>query len=309
MKTIWKITILSGIAVSLFYACKKDKKLTQQKKYSVNFNVSGFSQASGAFGTTDGKKTVNSLKTNALSDQVGELIVIIYSENPEVVNNPTYQGEKIYKSTHPVTDPNAGKFTAQLPPGNYTAVVIGGTNINDIVGDPVNDPDGFNTTVQPWNDVFYKKITFTVADAVLNEPVALDRITARLQINLQDDIQPNWQKITVSYTDYTYLLNLTLTPPDGYGKTGVTVTKAFTPADVGTTGYSIAVETANIIAPFTVTLTLYDTGNNIISTKAIDNVVCQSNKITVLSGNVYTNSTGFKISVDTAWHTPITQTF
>lgn len=303
MKTLGKITVLFCIIVSSLYSCKKDKGTKQKQRYDVNFDVSGFSQASGAFGTTGIKKEVNSLKINALADQVDVLIAIIYE------GNPTTSGTKIYKSTHLLTDPNAGRFTASLPPGNYTAVIYGGKGITEVEGDPVNDPDAFNTTVKPWNDVFYKKLTFTIADAVLNQPVVLDRITAQLQVKLQDNIQASWQKITVSYPDYTYLQNLTLTSPYGFARTAFSLTKTFTATDVGTTNYTIVLATANNGEPFTATLTLYDTGNNVISTRTIDSVICERNKRTILTGKVYANSTGFTIAVDTAWHSSIPKTF
>jgi hypothetical protein len=303
MKKIGKIAVLLCIVVLLNNSCKKDKGTKQKQKYDVNFDVSGFSQASGGFGTTSVKKEVNSLNTNALADQLDVLIAIIYE------GNPTTSGTKIYKSTHLLTDPNAARFTASLPPGNYTAVIYGGKGITEVEGDPVNDPDAFNTTVKPWNDVFYKKLPFTIAGAVLNQSVVLDRITAQLQIKLQDNIQASWQKITVSYPDYTYLQNLTLTSPYGFARTAFNLTKTFAATDVGATNYTIVLETANNGEPFTVMLTLYDTGNNVISTRTIDNVICERNKRTILTGKVYSNSTGFTIAVDTAWHSPIPKTF
>lgn len=305
MKTLGKITVLLCIVVSLLYSCKKDKGTKQKQKYDVNFDVSGFSQASGPFGTTGLKKEVNSLKTNALADQVDILIAIIYQ------GNPTTFGTKIYKSTHLLSDPNAGRFTASLPPGNYTAVIYGGKGITEVEGDPDPHitPDAFSTTVKPWNDVFYKKLTFTIADAVLNQPVVLDRITAQLQVKLQDNIQAGWQKIMVSYPDYDYLQNLTLTTPNGFSRTPFSLSKTFVATDVGTTNYTITLATANNGQPFTVTLTLYDTGNNVISTRTIDSVICERNKRTILTGKVYANNTSFTIAVDTAWHSPIPKTF
>ena len=303
MKKIGKIAVLLCLVVPLINSCKKDKGTKQKQKYDVNFDVSGFSQTSGGFGATAIKKKVNSLSTNALADDVDVLIAIIYE------GNPTTSGTKIYKSTHLLTDPNAARFTASLPAGNYTAVIYGGKGITEVEGDPVNDPDAFNTTVKPWNDVFYKKLTFTIAGAVLNQPVVLDRITAQLQIKLQDNIQASWQKITVSYPDYTYLQNLTLTTPLGFTRTAFSLSKTFTATDVGTTNYTIVLATANNGEPFTVTLSLYDTGNNVISTRTIDNVICERNKRTILTGKVYANSTGFTIAVDTAWHSPIPKTF
>ncbi|MGN8069188.1 hypothetical protein [Mucilaginibacter sp. SG564] len=289
--------LLCGICVLLLFACKKDKKAPDTKLYPITFKVSGFSQSAVPL---DSKTKTNSLGTQATDTVPVQLLY--YS---------LYNSDGLLVSARNVKkgDANFGQFNENVPAGNYKAVFCGGSNNllayrtfftyitrPDIEGGPAY-----------WDDTFFKLIPFTVTNTGINQSVTLSRATARLAIVLKDAIPTGTSKIVVKFQDTSAI-----------GSDGLhhfqainTTTKTITTADVGTTNYTIVMNTLNNIKPFDVTIDYYGANpSGPLGTKTIKNVVCKTNYITTLSGNLFTQGNAqFVLAIDQDWGAPVNVSF
>ena len=78
----------------------------------------------------------------------------------------------------------------------------------------------------------------------------------------------------------------------------------FTPAERGSLNFTLATFVYNTATPMTVTITCYPTSIYKYPV-VINNVTCSSNKITILTGNVFQINAltdGFQISFDPVWN-------
>jgi hypothetical protein len=102
-------------------------------------------------------------------------------------------------------DANYGKFTDSLAAGNYTVVFLGYSNsaASDFVG---TAPDDMFTAVGrvfgPFDDlIYYKKVNFTVPGTSVQN-VALERVSAALQLIVKDAMPAGITSISMTYLDY-----------------------------------------------------------------------------------------------------------
>jgi len=291
--------LLCGICALLLFACKKDKKAPDVKLYPISFNVSGFSQTGVPI---DGKAKTNSLNTQATDTvPVQSLYYMLYNNIGDLITT-----RRVNKG-----DANFGQFNDNVPAGSYRAVFCGGsssltayqTKYFTYSTNPIS-----NNTPCYWDDTFFYSLSFIVANTGINESIEMHRETARLVLVITDAIPTGTSKIVVKYQDTASI------GYDGVHRYAAinTTSKTINATDIGTTNYTIVTNTLNDTKPFDVTVEYYGTNPvGPLGTKVIKNVVCKSNYITTLTGNLFSpgGNGQFALSIDTDWGTPVTVNF
>lgn len=290
--------LLCGICVLFLFACKKDKKAPDTKLYPINFKVSGFSQTGVPI---DAKAKTNSLSTQATDPvPVQSLYYMLYKNTGELITTRRVNSG----------DANFGQFNDNVPAGSYRAVFCGGSSSltayqTKYFTYSTNPLSG--TTPCHWDDTFFKTVPFTVTNTGINQSVLITRATARLVLVITDAIPVNTSKIVVSFQDMSVIGD------DGFSRFPAvnTTSKTINTTDIGTTNYTVVMNTVNDTKPFDVTVDYYGANpSGPLGTKVIKNVVCKINMITTLTGNLFTQGNGqFVLSVDTDWGTPATVNF
>lgn len=294
--------LLCSICVFLFFSCKKEKKPTNTQTYPINFKVTGFSQAQVPIGSV-GKTKTAALAIQADSIPVQKLVYILFA----VSSDPHATTLKRFTKG----DAGFGTITDNVPPGNYIATFIGGSDgliVEDDEGKGDYTPFYFYYPSTQWGDTFYKRVPITVTSSGINQGVALDRLTSRLDLVINDAIPTGTSRITVTFSDTSFVdakSGVKLSP-------GTHLTsKTINAADIGKTNYTITMYNLNNIKPFDVSISYYGINpNGPLDTKVVRNVVCKTNTRTILSGDLFTptNST-FTIAINQDWNTPVTVNF
>lgn len=327
------ILVIAALTIT-FCACHKNHNPNPQtQQYNVNFNV-GFSQTVTNFNSLK-TKTLASVKTNAavistdtLKKYLNVLHYHVYDSNMHEVRNGIQNS----------SDSNFGSIGVQLANGTYTVVVdAGDTSFVETSSLTVthSSPTSFtfpamayqytSPAVYPANsnsppfkpNTFYKKMSITVSSSSTSFEVDLNRIVARLKINIQDVIPPNAKSLTVIVNSDAQALSVQSLVPDYATSYYYNVT----PITPGTIPVAIYITIANTTAPFSVELKS-TTGvvtspsqlnsYTIVADKLISSVTCMANQTTVLTGNLYTGiDQGFTVSYNPAWDpgTPTTINF
>lgn len=279
-------------------ACKKDKKDNPPpsgKTYDVTFNVSG----SGQVISSEGKQEINSLKTNAIGPAASLaklLFYLVYDSN----------GALFHQIKQDSTMDNFGRISDNLPAGTYTVYIVAGQRGLGEFGDP--SQFGYPNTEGPgaiWKDLFYKKLTITVTNTAINQDVTLARVVGQLQINVEDAIPANAAKFVVKITDESIYFDF----KNGImgGAYGGQINNTIPASAIGTTNYKITRIIGNTLTPMSVQIICYDSANIVIADKTINNVNCDINVKTILSGKLFAVSNGFVVGLNNTWDpTPYT---
>ncbi|MBE9586328.1 FimB/Mfa2 family fimbrial subunit [Mucilaginibacter sp. JRF] len=306
--------IIIGLCVTSLIAsgCKRENKpgpeTTDGKKYNISFNVTGFTQQH------------QNLSANAVDDsliyvkesepQVKVLSVRVYNDQGTLVN---IKGSADYQS-------DFGNLSMELSSGNYTAYFFGAIN-DDIRGLEPRDAsyttqsevidDGTTglffyqntgSIIQFRRESFFNKLDFTVsATSGLTHPVQIQRIVAKVIVQVEDAIPANLKSISVN-VDSTYK-EFAFKGTYEREKNG-TLTIYQIPASLyQKKGRKFAFYTLvdpNSLNKVSITCTFNGTNNTTV--KTIENVPLNPNAITILSGNLF-GGTGLK--VDTAWNSEV----
>jgi hypothetical protein len=274
--------------------------------YKVTFDLaSGFSQTIQSLNM--GKQQVNSLQVDTATANIAAYAPVIQLGIFDGSGNFV---RKIQQTTGKVS--NYGVIVDSLASGTYTVIAVAGqTGVTlDWNNSIEQGGDIYYTTAarpfSPWGDTFYDKFQLTITNGPVNQTVALTRIVSKLEIDFNDVIPANASRLDVELNkeDFVYLTtNGTPSQPD-------TVTYHLTIPDAvkGTNTYKVSEIVLNTGSIFSVLLTAYDSGNNVIATHTITNVTCTVNQRTILSGNFANtqtnNGTQFTINVDPSWDSP-----
>jgi len=322
-----KILLLSAMAAVFLFGCKKDHTspgTTAQKKYPVTFNMTDFTQT---ISSVSGKQQVNSLKVDSATANVAAYTTVlhltIFDANGNVV-------KKLEQNSNVA---NYGVVSDSLAAGTYTVTVDAGQSLLKLnVGHPSSGLPTYATlatgviyylapgqngagvngasriNMGPWSDTFYGKLQFTVTNSPVDRPINMTRIVSKLEVDFNDVIPQNAARVDLfmSRDDFEYFI--------GSGSPALPdtiTTRYIVPASVkGTSTYKISQLVLNTTTPFIVTLTAYDSANDIIAQHAVSNVTCQPNKRTILSGSfsnqAVNNNNGFTVSLDPSWGSPTT---
>lgn len=306
------ILFISAIFPLIFIACRKDSSSNhpvENNKFPVQLVINGFSKSTEDFNgerkpANNGKETADSL-----SDYIQHLYYLVY-------NNSNVLVKRINQTA---TDSSFGLIQDSLPAGHYTIALVGSRNETYIGGDPISgSQDEIAFFDLPGGDVFYKKIGIDVNNSIAAN-ISLDRVVARLSVQIQDAIPNNVKNISVLPTMYPL-------PPDGanagvpnnillYSGTNYASIRGggfysayFFPVPDSLHGsthlslemYLLALNPATI----SVIIKSLDASFGIITEKDVTQVNIQSGKKTVLKGNLFSDLPGQGKGVHVGLNTP-----
>lgn len=307
MKINEKLLYFALPIVMLIFSCsKKDSPIetpvANQKLHNVSFNVSGF---------TSNITPLPSLKTSAvkqtmtqaavdLSDQITKLEYLVYNSS----------GQLLKDSVQTSGWANFGKIYLRLPAGSYKLVVAGMSGPYSILNKE-NSVSVFLTSYLSYGigDWFKQVSDFTVTDQVLSQSVVLDRVVGKVGFVLTDAIPKDLAKISMGFTSGSWVkLNDSSDPATAIQ----TIEFPLKPSHEGTLNYSSSAFVIPMYSGFITTdvsLRAYNTSGTLIVEKIIKNVVVEKNKMTTLSGALFTSSTTSNVTINSEWKPSAIVTF
>ena len=268
-------------ACFLFFGCHKNN---ETRYATVNVHVDDFTITQDEF--PDSKSDITDYET------VKAITLAFYDENDsEVYMNTQMRSDESTYTTF-------GDFSVSLPMGSYTMVVIG----RDYFSDDVLE------LTSPTSAVYSPKVreTFIATQAVDIEntenvtlSATLNRVVAKVKVVSTDGRTANASNVSVTFSAGGKGVNPT---------TGLALTNT---GFVNTINIGAAVGTPTTSSSFlflasdeqtlTVTLDVLDAEGNSISHKVVENVPLRRNRVTTLTGSLYSAGSTSDFQVETEW--------
>lgn len=297
-----KSTYLLLLSISLLSCSKNSNEEPKDEQlFDVSFNVSTFN-----------KDIVDLKSAQALSGAVEQLAYFVFNENDQF----------LYYKEFLTSDESFEKINDKMPEGTYNIIFFGhnGKFYGDDGDDFFRGEDEKNPTLMPndedpFNDSFYKKITINVPDDNSNMSVSLDRVVGKLEVVFTDNIPSEVTKIEYSLTGTYWGLDLYYGSPfhqeTRIGNTYISDDEKAKP-NYKLEFYSFAGGEKGTINS-SITIKCFDKDNNVIASRNITNIDIYRNKITRLSGEMFSstkdNENSFSLTVDTDWSEVIERGF
>jgi len=171
------------------------------------------------------------------------------------------------------------------------------------------------------DDAYCKKVALTVTGSNSSQSVALDRITSKLTLNIEDAIPPNtsYGELTVNGAANEYLVGTgTTTIVTSLDYTNIiTELHYFTAAEINTTNFKFSTVYLYNGGPLSVNVKCVATAaaNSVVfGEKNILNITGAVNTPTYLTGTLFGGSStgagvGFTPSLDPVWNAPVVTHF
>lgn len=308
-----KAILLLLVAIAFCSSCKKDQKkgtVTPAKTYKLNLHIADFTQT--IENSSSKQVQASGLKTNAATPAAGYLdqlyFYIYHSDGAQQLVHTLVQDS---------TYSNFGNISVSESPGSYTIIIGAGkpglASSLSKKGLDLQYLKSSNYFYYPggpfaqWKDTFYGQLNITI-NGDINQDINLSRIVAQLQIKITDAIPAAASTISVTIdSDY---LNYTLyyQKPDAITK--VVYNTAIPAAAKGKTNFTFNNLIGNTITPFSAKIVCYDAAKNVLGTALVNNIICQQNKRTILTGALFGSQNNFTVSLNDTWNaTPINATF
>lgn len=282
-----KSILLAGLAL-LFAACSNESvnEVINDALVPVKVHVSGFSVSQEELPTTRAAQDV------AEYNGVKAVTLAFYSGSTEVLKTTQQRDDASTYTTF-------GEFDCSLPMGSYTMVVIArGQGDGDVF--TLSSPTEAAYTGDHSRETFAttQAVNITSTDAV-DISATLSRVIAKLQVLSSDGRTANATNVRMTFAAGGKSFNPTTglaTSNTGFANT-VPISAA-----VGSTSNSISylfltTDEQNV----DVTIETLDGEGNTLFTKTIENVPFKRNRVTKLTGAMYTNdavSGGFQLNSD-----------
>lgn len=253
---------------------------------SVKVHVSGF--------TVTQEEIPQAKSAEDLADytNVGAIDLAFYEGTTEVYKTTQLRSDNTTYTTF-------GEFECNLPIGNYTMVVIGrGYTDGDVF--VLTSPTSAGYTSERARETFCATQDVTVTSSTpLDLTVTLSRIIAKLHIVSTDERSASVTKIRTTYSAGGKSFNPTTglaTVNTGFSVTNTPSTAVQT-LDVGNYTFLATDEQT-----MDITIEALDAGDNVLFTKVVSNVPLRRNRITTLTGQVFTAGTSSgSFQVETDW--------
>ena len=298
-----KILSLGIAAIAMLASCAKQEvnNDTIELTHQVSFNIENFQKDVIGFPTKSNAKVMS---VNATAAVVGGADLKTYTKSISyVIFND--KGVKVKDSVQTDTDKNFGKINVQLRDGVYKMVIAAGTG--KFAG---AQTALFLNGISYLGEQFYKQIDFTVASKDANYDATLSRMGAKLVVKLTQEWPASVKNVTLKMNVNDRLNFATLKGENSLGT-------AYPEYVFGEKAASKLVESSWFTALFptetasqTATLTAYGSNNEVLYQRTIDKIQLEHNKITTLTGNLFTSKiSGFEIKIDAEWAGTIDQTF
>lgn len=277
------------LAVSLLVvSCSKKEVLTTSQPEGfahIRVGVNDFTITEGEFPTRDGEPVIEYAGVKAID-------LAFYEGTTEVYKHTQMRDDGSTYTTF-------GSFECDLPIGNYTMVVIGrGYSVGDVF--ELNSPTSAGYTTERARETFCATQSVTVTSSTpLDLTITLSRIIAKLHIVSTDERMASVTKIRTTYGAGGKSFNPTTglaTVNSGFAVTN-TPSSAVTTLDVGNYAFLATDEQT-----MDITIEALDAGENVLFTKVVSNVPLRRNRVTTLTGQVFTAGTSSAtFQVDSDW--------
>ena len=213
-------------------------------------------------------------------------------------------GEEQYKVTQMRADATTyttfGEFDLSLPMGSYTMVVLG-YGLND--GEPaitLTSPTSATFGDNPARETFVatQAVNITNTDAV-SLSATLNRIVSKLKIHSTDGCTENAVSVRTTFSAGGKAFN----PTTGMATSNTGFINVLPiQSTVGNSTNSISyLFLASDEQSMTVTIDVLDADGNSISHKVVENVPFKRNRMTVLTGSLYSAGSTGSFQVETDW--------
>ena len=291
MKKYLFMAIIALLAVSCSNNNETDVN-NSDEQVPVTVRVDGFVVSQGDFPTT---------RATAVGDYAGvKAITLAFYKS---------DGTQAYKHTQFKADASTfttyGEFSTSLTAGNYTLVVLGygqGTTNEEIT---LTSPTsaGFTGTVR--ETFAYTEPVVVNTSTPLNLSATLDRIISKVSVKSTDGRSADVKTIRVSMSGGSKSFNPTsglATDNNGFANSVVTSTAVGNTTNIGSALFLITDE-QNV----DVTIETLDNDDNVLFSKTVNNVPLKRNRVTTLTGAMYSvtgtaNAGSFQLNTD--WITP-----
>ena len=285
---------MMAAAMLLAASCSNDPELAnvvenQAETAPVTVRVSDFSVTQEEMPSGGG--TTRAAEDVADYTEVKAIDLAFYEGSTEV-----YKTTQLRSNTSTYT--TFGEFECNLPIGNYTMVVVGrGYSKGDVF--VLTSPTEAGYTTERARETFCATQDVTVTSTTpLDLSVTLSRIIAKLHIVSTDNRTASVTKIRTTYGAGGKSFNPTTglaTVNDGFSLTN-TPNKDVETLDVGNYTFLATDEQT-----MDITIEALDASNNVLFTKVVPNVPLKRNRVTTLTGQVFTAGTSaasFKVETD-----------
>jgi hypothetical protein len=321
------------------------------KKYKVTYTLDGFSQTTKPISLRASAKNIKTAAVDTLSQAVTQYYYIVYnSAGDEVKRIKRFYGQPglnyyhedgvYYGTSNPLgleyrstTDPY-NVITDSLAAGTYTIVVAGSDNDISANYHDSNWADFDNIAYLPLAQakvypnmgldlvpvsqvIYFGKTTITVGSGDSAQGITINRVVGQVEVNIEDAIPANVSSISIAAigNHAAFLFNSETSAESAFGEDEVTyniITGQVTAADIGTTNFKVSGYILNTTTPVSIVVKAFDSQQNLITFKRIDNVQFSKNKRTILSGHLFTPNTSpqqFNIYLNQAWNADINVDF
>jgi hypothetical protein len=315
-----KILLIMMSVTIILSSCKKEgmkgavkNTAVSGKTYPVKFHLSGVKKS---------LQTINSLKKNALSDQITSLYYYVFRSGVDQFGSIALFKQKVQN----FTDADFGSVTDTLPVGNYLVFFVGTKAPGTVVEENKLGIGTFGLPIFYYNDAnihetFISQLGLNVTDSVTQD-VVLTRANALVNVQIADTVPPNAATIKLSFDDFPLGLSLFggIGDPHGATDTGayptVTYTYPISAADQGKPGFTFSALVWSYGYP-NIRVDCFDGGENLLASKVITPFIAFGpNTQYTFTGKLFSNGNtaignggSFQVTVDPNWNPPVTLPF
>lgn len=279
--------LMTAVLALLAIGCSEEETSNSTPKYApVTVHVNDFSMSVVEFSTRAEQNVAD-------YTDVGAITLAFYNGTTEVFKHTQLRSDNTTYTTF-------GNFSCDLPIGNYTMVVIGrGYFDGDVF--TLSSPTSAGYTSERARETFSVSQPVTVTNtAPLALDVTLSRIIACVQIVSTDGRSAGATKIRTTYAKGSKSFN----PSTGLASDDTGFSVINTPS--APVGETIAVKSFVFLASdeetMNITLEALDASDNVLFTKVVENVPLKRNRMTTLTGAMFTAPTSTAaFKVETTW--------
>ena len=271
------ITIATAIVSLLFVACNNN---VETPVASVQVHVNNFTISQEDF---EGPQKAPAAEQPITGySGVKAITLAFYQDATEVVKITQLRNDATTYTTF-------GDFSYSLPMGSYTMVVIG-HGLND--GEPaitLTSPTSATFGDYPARETFVNTQTVNITNtAAVNISATLSRVVAKLQVQSSDTRTNPAYSVRMTFAAGGKSLNPTTgLAADNTGfSNAVTISTAVGATSLSNSYLFLATDEQTM----DVTIETLDEDGNSLYSKTVENVPFKRNRVTILTGAVYTNS-------------------
>lgn len=297
-----KLIIILALMPLIISSCKKSNDETnskvEEKLYKINLSLDGLKQELQPMAFKSGTNRNNELSE---AEQANAVAVFIYGAD----NNLVAKKESYLIDPYGNPEKDADKFNFDLPKGNYkiSAIAYDGSVLNNVNSlnsitmtyGGYND-NNVNRTIARYSEIYTSAVLpISVEKDETIDPLKLNRISSRIQIEIKDEIPAEVDYILVGGLFVNRVYPFT-DNPFSQSVTTNTYLKYNLSSQVGEKGVLLS----SIIYPLNTNnensdkleVLMFSKTHVLLSTKIIEGLIVKPNHITKLSGNLFDEYNG-----------------